>query len=53
MRVAIFSTLEAGHPDPARLVKARTSSSGRCYRACMPTQPAAAHITLANISLLR
>jgi D-lactate dehydrogenase len=48
-----ISDLEAGRPDPARLVKARTSPSGHCYRACMPTQPAGAPITLANISLLR
>jgi D-lactate dehydrogenase len=48
-----IADFEAGRSDPARLVKARTSPSGHCYRACMPTQPAAARITLANISLLR
>ena len=48
-----IADLEAGRPDPARLVKARASPLGQRQRASVPALPVAAGITLANITLLR
>jgi D-lactate dehydrogenase len=48
-----IADLEAGRPDPARLVKARASPSGHCGPASVPALPVASAITLANITFLR
>ena len=48
-----IADLEAGRPDPARLVKARSSPSGHCRPAYVPVLPAAVGITLAKTDLWR
>ena len=49
-----IADLEAGRPDPARLVKARSCPSGHCHPAyVVPALPAAVGITLAKTDLWR